>query len=286
MDKKLKSERSLNNWEGADMWMRGQQVILFVFIFTINFFCVGRFTDAFDRNVQVAPKRWSSIDLDAMSGDPELILRAINAYKNCDDYMTDSELQWRLLRAYANYHSELEERDLGKQKWAAETGYEFAVEIDAAHSDKAEIVYYYASIGIRYLYFHRIKALFLGRGLLQSFEKARGLNPDIDDAGPDRNLGVLYLVLPWPFGDKKKALQHLKEAVKIASHRAANRLWLAKAFAEQGLYQEGWRHIEFIRAGKFGVSSQHWHAIYMRRVEELAKEFPQNKNSASTQKSK
>jgi hypothetical protein len=265
------------------MWMTGHQVLLLVFIFTINLFYAGRFADAFDRNAPVPPTKLSSIDLDAMSGDPERICMAIDAYKNYDNYMKDPELQWRLIRAYANYHSELAEQDLDKQKWAAETGYKFAVEIDAAHSDKAENVYYYASICIRYLYFHRIKALFLGSGLLRSFEKARRLNPDIDAAGPDRNLGVLYLKLPWPLGDKKKALQYLKMAVKIAPQRAANRLSLAKAFAELGLYQDGWHHIEFIRAGKFDVSSQHWHTIYMRRVEELAKEFPQNKNSASTQ---
>lgn len=265
------------------MWMTGHQVNWFVFIFTINLFYAGLFANAFDRNAQVPPTKLSSIDLDAMSGDPERIREAIDAYKNCDNYMKDPELQWRLIRAYANYHSELEERDLDKQKWAAEMGYKFAVEIDAAHSGKAESVYYYASICIRYLYFHRIKALFLGPGLLRSFEKARGLNPCIDDAGPDRNLGALYLELPWPLGDKKKALQHLKTAVEIAPQRAANRLWLAKALAEEGLYQDGWQHIEFIRAGKFDVSSQHWHTIYMRRAEELAKEFPQNKNSPSTQ---
>jgi hypothetical protein len=253
-----------------------------LFIFTINLFYAGRFADAFDRNAPVPPTKLSSIDLDAMSGDPKRILKAIDAYKNYN-YMKDPELQWRLIRAYANYHSEQAEKDLDEQKWAAETGYKFAVEIDAAHSDKAEIVYYYASICIRYLYFHRIKALFLGPGLLRSFEKARELNKYIDDAGPDRNLGMLYLELPWPLGDKKKALQHLQATEVIAPQRAANRLSLAKAFAELGQYKLGWRHIEFIRAGKFDVSSQHWRAIYMDRVEELAKEFPQNKNSASTQ---
>ena len=278
------------------MRARIREKILLAFL-SVFFFYSACGADAFDRKVQEPSAKLSSIDSEAMSGEPERIRGAIEAYKNWPHYRVDPELQWRLLRAYANYHSELyakshseleerEERDPGEQKWAAETGYKFAVECDAAQSDKAEIVYYYASIGMRYASFHRIEALFLGRGLLKSFEKARELNPDIDDAGPDRNLGAIYFKLPWPLGDKKKALHHFKEAVKIAPHRAANRLWLAKALAEEGLYDEGWQHIQFIRAGKFDVSSQHWHAIYMRRVEEVAKEFPQNKNSVSTQKSK
>lgn len=265
------------------MWTRVRGKILLVF-FTVNFIYYAFGANEFDRKVQIPSTKWSSIDIDATSGDRDRILNAIEEYKNCDNYMTNPDLQWRLLRAYANYHSEQAERDLFKQKWAAESGYKFAVEIDASQSDKAEALYYYASIVMRYLYFHRIKAIFLGPGLLKSFEKVRRLNPNIDDAGPDRNLGALYFKLPWPLGNNKMALHHFKESVKIAPRRAANRLWLAKALAKEGLYQDGWQHIQFIRAGNFDVSSQHWREIYLRGVEEVAQEYPQYKNPASPER--
>jgi hypothetical protein len=190
-------------------------------------------------------------------------------------------VQWRLIRAYYNYYDELTEKNRRKdQQWAADNGYALAVSAYASNKKHPEIVYYYATIGLCYLDFHRMKAVFLVNDLLDAFHEARKLDPAIDDAGADRSLGILYHELPgWPLGrgDSEKSVYHLREAVRLAPERAANRLVLAKILADADLYDEGWKHIEFVRTGKFKVSSPHWHSIYMRRVEEVAAEFPQNK---------
>ena len=222
----------------------------------------------------------SVADTEAMSGEPERIQKAISMYNAMD--IQNPEIQWRLIRAYYNYYDELTDRDLRKeQKKAADTGYALAKESYLKYPGHLKIVYYYASIASCYLEYHRFRALFMINDIIKAFEKSRQLDPAIDDAGPDRSLGLIYYLVPvWR--DKKKALQHLQTAAEISPERAANRLPLAKILAEQGRYEEGWEHIEFIRAGKFKVSSPHWREIYLRRVEEVAKEFPQNKNSHSS----
>ncbi len=223
----------------------------------------------------------TAIDADAMSGEPARIKRAIGKYEALKS--ADPELQWRLIRAYFNYYDELAERNQQKeQQWATDRGYALAVSAVAAHPKKAEIVYYYGVIGLCYLDFHRMKALFIVNDLLRAFVLAQKLDPLIDDGGPDRSLGILYHELPgWPLGkgDRKKALQHLQAAVLIAPTRAANRVTLAKLMVEFKRYEEGWKHIEFVRAGNFKVSSPHWHAIYLRRVEEVAADYPQFKKA-------
>lgn len=219
----------------------------------------------------------ADVDADAMSGDPARIRKAIDAYKSLDTQNAD--VQWRLVRAYFNYYDELTDLNRRKdQQWAADNGYALAVSAVEKHPEHPELLYYYATIGLCYLDFHRFKAVFLVNTLLATFEKTRKLVPELDDGGSDRSLGILYHELPgWPLGkgDRKKSLHHLKEAVRLSPRRAANRLTLAKVLAEHKQYDEGWKHIEFVRAGDFKVSSPHWKQIYLRRVEEVAAEFPQ-----------
>lgn len=216
----------------------------------------------------------SVADTEAMSGEPERIQKAISIYHSMDTQSL--EIQWRLIRAYYNYYDELTDRNRRKeQKTAADTGYALAKKAYMKHPDHLKIVYYYASISSCYVHYHRFRALFMINDIIKAFKKSRQLDHTIDDAGPDRSLGLIYYLVPvWR--DKKKALQYLQTATEISPERAANRLPLAKILAEQGRYEEGWQHIEFIRSGKFKVSSPHWREIYLRRVEEVAMEFPQN----------
>jgi tetratricopeptide (TPR) repeat protein len=227
------------------------------------------------------PAELAPIDAEAMSGDPDRIRKAIDAYQKLD--RDDAEYTWRLLRAYFNYYDELTDRNRrDDQKWAADTGYPIAVKALKKYPDHPAVIYYYATTGLYYLDFHRVKALFVINDLLAAFEKVHGLDPDIDDGGPDRNLGFLYHELPgWPLGkgDKKKALFHFQEAVRLAPERAANRLPYAKVLAELKRYDEGWGHIVFVRSDRFKASSRHWHEIYLKRVEEVAGLFPQNKKN-------
>jgi tetratricopeptide (TPR) repeat protein len=67
------------------------------------------------------------------------------------------------------------------------------------------------------------------------FQRARELDPHFDKAGPDRNLGLLYLEAPgWPVsvGNRSKARAHLTKAVKLAPHYPENRLNLMEAYAQ------------------------------------------------------
>lgn len=144
---------------------------------------------------------------------------------------------------------------------------------------KAEVVYYWATIGAAYAEVHRVKAPFLIGDLSKALEEARRLDPAIEGGGPDRRLAFLY-ALPWPLGEwggKEKALSHLLEAVRFQPERASNRLGLAKTFADLKRYDEGWPHVQFMRTGNFWVTSDHWKKIYLRRTEEVAAEYPQNR---------
>lgn len=241
-------------------------------------FCISLvlFISAVPR-VWAEPAGLAAVDADAMSGDPARIRRSIDAYRALDT--ANAEVQWRLIRAYFNYYDELAEKGRkADQQWATDAGYAAAAAFSTENPDKPELTYYYATIGLCYLDFHRFKAVFLVNDLLRMFAKVQKVMPEIDDGGPDRNLGILYHELPgWPIGigDKKKALKHLEAAVSLAPRRAANRLTLASFLGENKRYEEGWTHIQFVREGKFKVSSEHWRQIYLRRVEEVAKDYPQ-----------
>ena len=64
---------------------------------------------------------------------------------------------------------------------------------------------------------------------------AAHLNPNMDNGGPDRMLGELYLrgpSFPMSVGDLEKAVTHFRKAVKLAPNFLPNRLGLAEALTE------------------------------------------------------
>ncbi len=63
------------------------------------------------------------------------------------------------------------------------------------------------------------------------FKAARRLDQNFDQAGPDRNLGLLYLEAPsiGSIGSRSKARTHLLRAVELAPDFPENRLNLAEA---------------------------------------------------------
>lgn len=222
-------------------------------------------------------KRLTVIDESAMSGDVERIRASIEEYKKLESVDSNPEVQWRLLRAYGNLFSELTCRDRrAEQKAVAKAGYEFAVRIDAADSDKPELIYYYADISGRYYKDRLLRAVwsrFLGGfDPIKSCENALKMNEDIEYAGPHRCLGTLYLELPGS-RDPQRALAHLQAAVDRFPKRVANRYWLAKALARAGKLDEAWTYIKGIQEGDFevgkDVSSEHWAGIYKGRVKHI-----------------
>jgi tetratricopeptide (TPR) repeat protein len=76
----------------------------------------------------------------------------------------------------------------------------------------------------------------LGRLELE-MKQALALSPDIDDGGPLRLLGALYLKAPaWPngIGDLDKALELLERAVREYPGHPLNHLFYAQALREDG----------------------------------------------------
>ncbi len=64
------------------------------------------------------------------------------------------------------------------------------------------------------------------------FNLVNKLDPGFDSAGPDRNLGLLYLDAPnWPLslGSNSKAREHLQKALKLAPNFPENHLNLIEA---------------------------------------------------------
>lgn len=78
-------------------------------------------------------------------------------------------------------------------------------------------------------------ALKIVREMEREFKVTRSLDERFDFAGPDRNLGLLYLEAPgWPasIGSRSKARQHLLRAAVLSPKYPENRLNLAEAAVE------------------------------------------------------
>ncbi|MEO6034127.1 MAG: hypothetical protein ABIQ35_02615 [Verrucomicrobiota bacterium] len=76
-------------------------------------------------------------------------------------------------------------------------------------------------------------ALKLVSEMEKEFQIARGLDEDLDFAGPDRGLGLLYSEAPgWPtsIGSRSKARNHLQRAVLLKPNYPENRLTLLEAY--------------------------------------------------------
>jgi tetratricopeptide (TPR) repeat protein len=80
-----------------------------------------------------------------------------------------------------------------------------------------------------------MEGLWSSLGIIEPFEedmkKALELDPAIQNGGPNRALGKLYLELPFFLGGSTaQAIYHLKEAVRLSPDHAENHLGLAQAY--------------------------------------------------------
>jgi len=80
-----------------------------------------------------------------------------------------------------------------------------------------------------------IQGIWSSLGIIEPFEedmkKALELDPIIQNGGPNRALGKLYLELPFFLGGStSQAIDHLKEAVRLDPDHAENHLGLAEAY--------------------------------------------------------
>ncbi|MFT4579013.1 MAG: tetratricopeptide (TPR) repeat protein [Nitrospinales bacterium] len=83
-----------------------------------------------------------------------------------------------------------------------------------------------------------MKGIWASLEIIEPFEedmkKAVELDPKVNNAGPHRALGKLYLELPFFLGgDSDKSIFHLKEAVRLAPDHAENHLGLAQVLIKK-----------------------------------------------------
>lgn len=81
-----------------------------------------------------------------------------------------------------------------------------------------------------------LSALKLVSQMRDEWELARGLDEQLDSAGPDRHLGLLYRDAPalGSIGSRKEARRHLLRAVELAGGYPENRLVLIESYVKWG----------------------------------------------------
>ena len=132
----------------------------------------------------------------------------------------------------------LAERELNlekREKFATE-GVDFAETALAQGGGGDGEVHYYLAANLGLAVREHITLAMENLGRLESeMKQALTLSPDMDDGGPLRLLGALYLKAPpWPsgIGDLDKALELLEKAVKEHPGHPINRLFYAQALWE------------------------------------------------------
>ncbi|MFM8332060.1 MAG: sterol transporter outer membrane protein BstC, partial [Candidatus Methylumidiphilus sp.] len=165
----------------------------------------------------------------------------------------------------------LAERETGadrREKLAAE-GVSLAEAALALGADGDGAVHYYLATNLGLAVRDHITLAMDNLKRLESeMKRAVALNPDIDDGGPLRVLGTLYLKAPaWPngIGDRDKALELLAQAAHSHTGHPLNHLFYAQALWEdddeaamaqaKNEYAQG---LKLLREGQWGYSLAPW----------------------------
>lgn len=201
--------------------------------------------------------------------------------KNQDPVLSSSLLGSRLCLHLAERETNQENRE----KFAAE-GVELA-ETALAHgggNDGAVHYYLAANLGLAIREHITLANENLDR-LEDEMKQAVALSPDIDDGGPMRLLGALYLKAPaWPngIGDLDKALELLEKAVRNHPMHPLNHLFYAQALwhddGEGNLAQVKSEFVlgeKLLADGNWGYNKYPW----KKEFAEFALEFAVTDNS-------
>ncbi|MGZ8213450.1 MAG: sterol transporter outer membrane protein BstC [Methylosarcina sp.] len=141
-------------------------------------------------------------------------------------------------------------------------------------------VHYYLAANLGLAVRERITLALENLGRLErEMKQALALSPDIDDGGPLRLLGALYLKAPaWPngIGDLDKALDLLEKAVREHPGHPLNHLFYAQALWEDGseaaLIQSKAEFAlgeKLLAEGQWGYNKEAW----KREFDEFRQEF-------------
>jgi len=166
-----------------------------------------------------------------------------------------------------------------RENLAAE-GVRFAEAAIALGADGDGAVHYYlaANLGL-VVRDHVILAMENLPRLQGELQRAVDLSPEIDDGGPLRVLGILYLKAPpWPtgFGDGDKALDLLREAVEKHPDHPLNHLFYAEVLWEAD-ESSPVEHIEtelatgmrLLAEGNWGYNREPWKKEFDRFLEDI-----------------
>lgn len=177
------------------------------------------------------------------------------------------------------------ETDPEKREKLATEGVRFAETALAQGGNGDGAVHYYLAVNLGLAVRENIT---LAMGNLDRLEtemkEAVALNPDIDDGGPLRILGTLYLKAPaWPsgIGDRDKALELLGKATKEHPGHPLNHLFYAEALCDEGdeatLNQARAEYMlgkKLLAAGNWGYNKEPWEKEFDEFQEECGELGP------------
>jgi tetratricopeptide (TPR) repeat protein len=132
----------------------------------------------------------------------------------------------------------------------AEQGIAAAQQVVARQSNSAP-AHYYLGMNLGQLARTRgLSALKLVSQMQRAFDRAHDLDQQLDWAGPDRNLGLLYRDAPviGSIGSRSKAREHLTRAVDLAPRYPENRLNLAESYLGWGEPSKAERELAALEA--------------------------------------
>ncbi len=216
----------------------------------------------------------------------KIFLSARNRYHS---ETNNPEAAWQFARACFDL-GEFATTDSDRED-VAKTGIAVAKRLIAKHPESAEAHYYLAMNLGQLARTKTLGALPLVDQMEVEFSTARKLNEKLDHAGPDRNLGMLYLEAPsfGSIGSRSKARQHLRRAVEIAPDYPENRLILAEAYSrwkdevlaarEFKILADNWESAKKTYAGEAWASS--W-VDWNKRFQKLKEKFGRASNQLET----
>jgi tetratricopeptide (TPR) repeat protein len=174
------------------------------------------------------------------------------------------------------------ETSQGKREKLAAEGFGFAETALANGGDGDGVVHYYLATNLGLAIREQITLAIENLSRLEDeMKRAMDLSPDIDDGGPLRILGALYLKAPaWPngIGDPDKALELLEKAVKKHPGHPLNHLFYAQALWDDSdksllpqIKAEFALGEKLLAEGNWGYSKQPWKKEFDEFRQELNK---------------
>lgn len=172
------------------------------------------------------------------------------------------------------------DRDQLKREQLAAEGVRFAESALALGGDGNGEVHYYLAANLGFVVRDEITLAMQNLPRLQhEMQRALSLSPNVDDGGPLRLLGMLYLKAPpWPagIGDGDKAMEFLRQAVDKHPRHPLNHLFLGQAIHEVDGDEAGERAknqwatgLKLLQQGNWGYNREPW----MREFDEVRREF-------------